>query len=132
MKYKGINLLEARDREDQLLCGVEFKNPNEDNELSDAILGSISESFNGYKHEEKMYIEQVLEDFICVSCYEITFTKEGIEVLKEVYDILSNLSPDIVVTVNVHVDEEWFKREDGTEYNEDMVSWEEFVENLEY
>lgn len=35
--------------------------------------------------------------------------------------------------ISVHVDGgEWFKREDGFEYNEDDVTLEEFLSNIEY
>lgn len=34
--------------------------------------------------------------------------------------------------IGVHVDGEWFKREDGSEYNEDVVTLEEFLSNIEY
>ena len=35
--------------------------------------------------------------------------------------------------LGVHIDGgEWFKREDGSEYNEDVVTLEEFLSNIEY
>ena len=47
--------------------------------------------------------------------YGLSVTKEGVKVY-----------------VAVHVDDEWFQREDGTEYNEDVVTLDEFLENVEY
>lgn len=134
MKYKNIELVASDDSEAELLCSVEFDNPKESEKIIDNLVDELLNLFSGFKNEVE--IEDVAEEIINVRCWDITFDKVGIELLTEIYNKLVNnhfstLTPRILV--GVHIDgEEWFKRKDGSEYNEDAVSMEEFLANLEY
>lgn len=136
MKYKGITLKEGKDSEAELLIDVvptrEFEDEDEMEEFMYVIEESILEVFADYP--EKVYTEIVCEDLLQVRCDAITFDLNGVILLTDIYRIvLMLLSDDIEVSVAVHVDgEEWFEREDGTTYNEDSVSLDEFLDNIEY
>lgn len=66
-------------------------------------------------------------------CDDITFNEKGVELIITIYkDIIEANLDNINVMIGVHVDGEWFKREDGSEYNEDVVTLEEFLSNIEY
>jgi len=80
------------------------------------------------------YIEFLDDNLPNVRCEEITFDKKGVELLTTIYnDIIEANLQNINVMIGVHIDDgEWFKREDGSEYNEDVVTLEEFLNNIEY
>lgn len=134
MKYKNIELVASNDSEAELLCSVEFDNPNESERIVDDLYDELWNLFEGFKNEVE--IEDVTDEIINVRCWDITFDKAGIELLKKIYNKLINhkfttLTPRILI--GVHIDgDEGFVGEDGGEYNEDTVSMEEFLENLEY
>lgn len=134
MKYKNIELLASDNSEAELFCSVEFDNPKESERIIDNLVDEILNLFNGFKNE--IEIEAVTADIVNVRCWDITFDKPGVELLTEIYNKLvdyefTTLTPQI--TVGIHIDgEEWFKRDDGSEYNEDVVCMEEFLTNLEY
>ena len=67
-------------------------------------------------------------------CDDITVDEKGVELITTIYkDIIEANLENINVMIGVHVDgSEWFKREDGSEYNEDVVTLEEFLSNIEY
>ena len=79
-----------------------------------------------------MCINTVQNDYTLIrSDTEFTFDKIGVAKLAEVYCAVSNIK-GLFPCIAVHVDTEWFKDENGKEYNEDMVSLREFLENIEY
>lgn len=134
MKYKNIELVASDDSESELLCSVEFDNPKESERIIDNLVDEILNLFKGFKKEVE--IEAVTADIVNVRCWDITFDKSGVELLTEIYDKLVNyefttLTPRILVGVHIE-GKERFKREDGSEYNEDAVSMEEFLANLLY
>jgi hypothetical protein len=134
MKYKNIELVADEDSEAELLCSVEFDNPKESEKIVDNLVDEILNLFKEFKNEVE--IEAVTADIVNVRCWDITFDKPGVELLTEIYNKLVNyqfmtLAPKILI--GIHVDgDKWFKREDGSEYNEDAVSMEEFLANLEF
>jgi len=128
MKYKNIELLEGSDAE--LFCNVEFENDNNDGEIVGNIGDKIQDLFRDF--DKDIYIEPVLTDVIEVRCTDITLDRKGVELLKVIYEKLLESDIDAKISVGVTVDEEWFKREDGSEYNLDEVTFDEFLNNLEY
>jgi hypothetical protein len=134
MKYKNIELSTSDNSEAELFCSVEFDNPKESERITDDLIDEILNLFKGFKNEVE--IEAVTAEIINVRCWDIAFDKPGVELLAEIYNKLvdykfTTLTPKI--TVGIHIDgEEWFEREDGSEYNEDVVSMDEFLTSLEY
>lgn len=68
-----------------------------------------------------------------VRCDDITFDKKGVELVTTIYkDIKAANLNNVEITIGVHIDgDEWFKNENG-EYNEDIVSLDAFLTNIEY
>lgn len=136
MKFKGIALRAGNDSEAELLVNVEvtreFYDDDELDDFLDGVEEKITDAFEDYP--EDVYVECVADDLVQVRCDEITFDMNGVVLLTDIHRVVSELNlEDAIVGIGVHVDgEEWFKREDGTEYNEDMVSLEEFLDNVEY
>lgn len=135
MKYKNIELKVGEDSEAELSCSIEFNGLTErDDELLDDITDMIIGLFNDF--ESNVYVEQYTENLIGVRCTDITFDQTGVKLLTEIYHKLQNvtfcdLEPIVFIDVNID-SEEWFEREDGSEYNVDNVTLEEFLENIEY
>ena len=127
MKYKKIELIKNADSEAELFCNVEFDGANE--EYIDEMEDTLDSLFNGFENEIEM--ETVVDNLIQVRCYDISFDEEGVKLLKKIYDKLIQANLDAKITIGVHVDDEWFN-EDGKEFNEDDVTYEEFLKHLEY
>ena len=131
MKYKNIELKEGKDSETELLCAVEFKNDDCDDNITEEMEDTLLELFTEFKNNVE--IETVTDDLILVRCGDITFDEKGIKILKSIYDKLVAAKLGANITVDVHVDgEEWFKDENGEQYNEDQVTYEEFLKCIEY
>lgn len=131
MKYKNIELLNGQDSEAELLCSVEFENPNESEEIIENMEDNIMNLLRGFEND--IYTETVMDTLIQVRSNKITFDNQGVALLKKIYETLTNAQMDAKITVSVHVDgDDWFKRADGSEYNEDECSFEEFIQNMEY
>ena len=130
MKYKNIELIAGEDREDELLCNVEFENKNDDEKIQLKMEDKLLSLFKGFT--PMIYMETVMSDLIQVRCWDITFDKDGISLLKKMYTKLIDSGINANFSIGVHVQDEWFRNEEGKEYNEDDVTWEEFVANLEY
>lgn len=135
MKFKGIVLKEGRDSEAELLVNVELVGEFDEDELEERMeelenkLCDITD-YDGCD----VYVEAVDDNLLQVRCDDITFDEKGVDFITCLHnDIKSAGLDDVNITIGVHVDgEEWFKREDGTEYNEDMVTLDEFLDNIEY
>lgn len=136
MKFKGIELRAGNDSEAELLVNIEvtreFYDDDELDDFLDEVEEKIADAFEDYP--EDVYIECVTDDLLQVRCDEITFDMNGVVLLTDIHRVVNGLNlEDVIVGIGVHVDgEEWFKRENGTEYNEDVVSLEEFLDNVKY
>ena len=128
MKFKGIELKEGRDSEAELLVNVEIVGDFDEEELEDELDDIIDYD------NLCVYVEAVDDKLLQVRCDDISFDEKGVDIITVIYnDIMAAGLSDVKISIGVHVDgEEWFKREDGSEYNEDMVSLDEFLENVEY
>lgn len=133
MKYKGIEL--TPNSEAELLISVEYTgivNGDELEEEVDALEESLEDIIN-YDNCE-LYVEHVTDTLFQIRSDCFTFDEKGIEIIKVAYDAIKNEGiEDIKISIGIHVDaDEWFKDEQGHEYNEDVAeTWKEFIENLE-
>jgi hypothetical protein len=134
MKFKGIELKDNTEAE--LLITIEIVNISDEDELEEygeeleeTLYDEVLNYDNCY-----VYTEFVDDNLLNVRCDDITFDKKGVEVITTIYkDITEANLADVKVMIGVHVDgDQWFKREDGSEYNEDSVTLEEFLNNIEY
>lgn len=132
MKYKGIKLVP--DTEAELLVNVDISN-SEFRDIDEAI-DTIGDVLSDYEFtsvpDADVYMEEISDTELQLRCYEIGFTVDGINLLKEIYELMY-ANNTLKVSIGIHVDaEEWFKDENGHEYNEDVAeTWEEFMTNLE-
>jgi hypothetical protein len=135
MKYKNRELIDNKNNDTELMCCVEFDNPKEDNEvIVDNLIDELIHLFKGYKYV--IYIEAVTTGIIEVRCWAITFDKDGVDLLSDIYNKLINADFNTVkpnILIGIYIDgEDWFLREDGSEYNQDIVAYDDFLENIEY
>lgn len=128
MRYKGIELREGTEAE--LLVNIEAEKEFDDEQV-DGIEDEVLELF--WEDDYDVYIEIATEKLVQVRCDEITFDREGVGLLTYIYDkLVQHGFEDARITIGVHVDDEWFRDENGNEYNEDAVSLEDFCNNLDY
>lgn len=134
MKFKGIELKDNTEAE--LLITIEIVNISDENELEEygeELEETLYDEVFDYDNCD-VYIDFLDDNLLNVRCDDITFDEEGVELITTIYrDIVEVNLDNINVMIGVHVDGcEWFKREDGSEYNEDVVTLEEFLSNIEY
>ena len=133
MKFKGIEL---KGSEAELLVEVEIiKDCESESEASMRTVEleeKITELLVGSKYD--IYAENVCNGLVQVRCDEITLDSNGVDLLTYMYELVKNMNlDDVKITVGVNAGSgDWFKGEDGHEYNEDMVTMEEFLDNVEY
>lgn len=135
MKFKGIELKEGRDSEAELLVNVELVGDFDEDELEERMEELEDELDDIVDYDNIcVYVEAVDDKLLQVRCDDITFDEKGVNIINVLHnDIVAAGLSDIKISIGVHVDgEEWFKREDGSEYNEDMVTLDEFLANVEY
>lgn len=135
MKFKGIELKEGKDSETELLVNVELVGDFDEDELEERM-EELEEELEDIVDYDScvVYVETVNDNLLQVRCDDITFDEKGVDFITVLHnDIVSAGLSDAKISIGVHVDgEEWFKREDGTDYNEDMVTLNEFLANIEY
>ena len=131
MKYRGVEL--KQNTEAELFIDVEVVGITDEDELEDYV-ETLEESLCEIADNDsyKVYTEVVTDNNINVRCDGITFDKTGVDLLMRIYnDILNAHLGNTKVSIGVHIDS-WFKDADGSEYNEDVVCLDEFLENVEY
>lgn len=137
MKFKGIELNENTEAE--LLVSMEIVGIDDEDELDEyggelevILYDNIYDCVDYDDYE--IYIEFVDDNLLIVRCDNITFDEKGVEIITRIYQKIITMDlKNVKVMIGVHVDEnEWFKSEDGSEYNEDIVTLDEFLENIEY
>lgn len=134
MKFKGIELKEGRDSEAELLVNVEVIGDFDEDELEEKMEELEDELYDIIDYDNHdVYVETVDDNLLQVRCNDITFDKKGIDLITIIYnDIVTAALNNIKITIGVHVDgEKWFKRDDGSEYNEDIFALDEFLANVE-
>ena len=133
MKFKGIELKDNTEAE--LLIEIEIVDINDEDELEEygeELEGKLEDILD-YDNCSP-YVDFIGDNLLNIRCDEITFDEKGVDLLTVIYkNILNANLQNVKVMINVHVDgKEWFKKEDGSEYNEDSVTLEEFLLNIEY
>ena len=133
MKFKGIELKDNTEAE--LLIEIEIVDINDEDELEEygeELEGKLEDILD-YDNCSP-YVDFIDDNLLNIRCDEITFDEKGVDLLTVIYkNILNANLQNVTVMINVHVDgKEWFKKEDGSEYNEDSVTLEEFLLNIEY
>lgn len=134
MKFKGIELKEGRDSEAELLVNVEVIGDFDEDELEEKMEELEDELYDIIDCDNHdVYVETVDDNLLQVRCNDITFDKKGIDLITIIYnDIVAAALNNIKITIGVHVDgEKWFKRDDGSEYNEDIFALDEYLANVE-
>lgn len=134
MKFKGIELKEGRDSEAELLVNVEVIGDFDEDELEEKMEELEDELYDIIDYDNHdVYVETVDDNLLQVRFNDITFDKKGINLITIIYnDIVAAALNNIKITIGVHVDgEKWFKRDDGSEYNEDIFALDEFLANVE-
>ena len=133
MKFKGIELKDNTEAE--LLIEIEIVDINDEDELEEygeELEGKLEDILD-YDNCSP-YVDFIDDNLLNIRCDEITFDEKGVDLLTVIYKNIINANlQNVNVMINVHVDgKEWFKKEDGSEYNEDSVTLEEFLLNIEY
>lgn len=134
MKFKGIELKENTEAE--LLISIKIINIDNEDELDEygeELEEELDEDILNYDNCD-VYTEYIDDNLINVRCNDFTFDSKGVDAITTIYkDIIAAKLANIEVKIAVHVDgNKWFKREDGSEYNEDEVTLEDFLHNIEY
>lgn len=134
MKFKGIELRENTEAE--LLISIKIINIDNEDELDEygeELEEMLDEDILNYDNCN-VYTEYVDDNLINVHCDDITFDNKGVELITGIYkDIAAARLENVEIKIAVHVDgDKWFKREDGSEYNEEEVTLEDFLHNVEY
>lgn len=131
MKYKGIELKDNTEAE--LLIAIQLPNFKKgEAEKSAQELDKLRNILNGLSYSWNFeFLDFTLWN---IRSKDFTLDKTGVHNLVSVYKSLDGANFSYAkIFISVHVDvEEWFTREDGSEYNEDMVGLEEFLENIKY
>ena len=134
MKFKGIELKENTEAE--LLISIKIINIDNEDELDEygeELEEELDEDVLNYDNCD-VYTEYIDDNLIIVRCNDFRFDSKGVDAITTIYkDIIAARLANIEVKIAVHVDgNKWFKREDGAEYNEDEVTLEDFLHNIEY
>ena len=131
MKYRGIELKENTEAE--ILIALEVTGITDDEELENYI-DEISERLEMEvlpKIKADVYIDVVYDNLINVRINDQTFDEKGVYIVTSLYnEIRSKAYDNVNCSIGVNVDT-FFIDDDGTEYNEDLVTLEQFMSRLE-
>ncbi len=131
MKYRGIELKENTEAE--ILIALEVTGITDDEELENYI-DEISEKLEMEvlpKIKADVYIDVVYDNLINVRINDQTFDEKGVYIVTSLYnEIRSKAYDNVNCSIGVNVDT-FFTDDDGTEYNEDLVTLEQFIRRLE-
>lgn len=131
MKYRGIELKENTEAE--ILIALEVTGITDDEELENYI-DEISERLEMEvlpKIKADVYIDVVYDNLINVRINDQTFDEKGVYIVTSLYnEIRSKAYDNVNCSIGVNVDT-FFTDDDGTEYNEDLVTLEQFISRLE-
>ena len=129
MKYRGIEMIQADNREDELSIGIQLTDLEQQN--MDDVIDEVFDAVRPLGMQSTTYVEDVLDDYFLFRFNDIAFDETGVETLKKFYDAISEKVKDVKVQIDVH-SHDWFVGKNGKEYNGDSVSFEEFMEHMEY
>jgi hypothetical protein len=131
MKYRGIELKENTEAE--ILIAMEVTGITDDEELENYI-DEISERLEMEvlpKIKADVYIDVVYDNLINVRINDQTFDEKGVYIVTSLYnEIRSKAYENVNCSIGVNADT-FFTDDDGSEYNEDSVTFEQFMSRLE-
>lgn len=131
MKYRGIELKE--NTEEEILIALEVTGITDDEELENYI-DEISERLEMEvlpKIKADVYIDVVYDNLINVRINDQTFDEKGVYIVTSLYnEIRSKAYENVNCSIGVNADT-FFTDDDGSEYNEDSVTFEQFMSRLE-
>lgn len=131
MKYRGIELKENTEAE--ILIALEVTGITDDEELENYI-DEISERLEMEvlpKIKADVYIDVVYDNLINVRINDQTFDETGVYIVTSLYnEIRSKAYENVNCSIGVNADT-FFTDDDGSEYNEDSVTFEQFMSRLE-
>ena len=131
MKYRGIELKENREAE--IWIALEVTGITDDEELENYI-DEISERLEMEvlpKIKADVYIDVVYDNLINVRINDQTFDEKGVYIVTSLYnEIRSKAYENVNCSIGVNADT-FFTDDDGSEYNEDSVTFEQFMSRLE-
>ena len=129
MKYRGIELKEKA----EILIALEVTGITDDEELENYI-DEISERLEMEvlpKIKADVYIDVVYDNLINVRINDQTFDEKGVYIVTSLYnEIRSKAYENVNCSIGVNADT-FFTDDDGSEYNEDSVTFEQFMSRLE-
>ncbi len=131
MKYRGIELKENTEAE--ILIALEVTGITDDEELENYIDGiSVELEMEVLpKIKADVYIDVVYDNLINVRINDQTFDEKGVYIVTSLYnEIRSKAYENVNCSIGVNADT-FFTDDDGTEYNEDSVTLEQFMSRLE-
>ena len=119
--------------EAEILIALEVTGITDDEELENYI-DEISERLEMEvlpKIKADVYIDVVYDNLINVRINDQTFDEKGVYIVTSLYnEIRSKAYDNVNCSIGVNVDT-FFTDDDGTEYNEDLVTLEQFIRRLE-
>lgn len=131
MKYRGIEFKENTEAE--ILIALEVIGITDDEELENYI-DEISERLEMEvlpKIKADVYIDVVYDNLINVRINDQTFDEKGVYIVTSLYnEIRSKAYENVNCSIGVNADT-FFTDDDGSEYNEDSVTFEQFMSRLE-
>lgn len=131
MKYRGIELKENTEAE--ILIALEVTGITDDEELENYI-DEISERLEMEvlpKIKADVYIDVVYDNLINVRINDQTFDEKGVYIVTSLYnEIRSKAYENVNCSIGVNADT-FFTDDDGSEYNEDSVTFGQFMSRLE-
>lgn len=131
MKYRGIELKENTEAE--ILIALEVTGITDD-EVLENYIDEISERLEMEvlpKIKADVYIDVVYDNLINVRINDQTFDEKGVYIVTSLYnEIRSKAYENVNCSIGVNADT-FFTDDDGTEYNEDSVTLEQFMSRLE-
>ena len=131
MKYRGIELKENTEAE--ILIALEVTGITDDEELENYI-DEISERLEMEvlpKIKADVYIDVVYDNLINVRINDQTFDEKGVYIVTSLYnEIRSKAYENVNCSIGANADT-FFTDDDGSEYNEDSVTFEQFMSRLE-
>ena len=131
MKYRGIELKENTEAE--ILIALEVTGITDD-EVLENYIDEISERLEMEvlpKIKADVYIDVVYDNLINVRINDQTFDEKGVYIVTSLYnEIRSKAYENVNCSIGVNADT-FFTDDDGSEYNEDSVTLEQFMSRLE-
>ena len=131
MKYRGIELKENTEAE--ILIALEVTGITDDEELENYI-DELSEKLEREvlpKVKADAYLDVVYDNLINVRINDQTFDEKGVYIVTSLYnEIRSKAYENVNCSIGVNADT-FFTDDDGSEYNEDSVTFEQCMSRLE-